>query len=67
MANAEQASTASYKRASSPSFLQAHIQLAESETLFKLSFNGAQTRLERDSAMAILLPAAASINAETGA
>src|SRR5215217_5691955 len=67
IANAEQAFTASYNLASSPSFLQAHIQLAESETLFKPSFKGAHTRLDSDSAIAIRLPAAGSINAETGA
>ena len=67
IANSEQASTASYKRASSPSFLQAHIQFAESETLFKLSFNGAKTMLLKASPMAFLLPAFGSINAEIGA
>src|SRR4051812_21890062 len=61
IAKSEQAFTAAYKRASSPSFLQAHIQLAESETLFKPSFSGAQTIFESDSAMALRLPAAGSI------
>ncbi|MNT29017.1 hypothetical protein D3C72_1647420 [compost metagenome] len=67
IAKSEQAFTASYNLASSPSFLQAHIQFAESDTLFKPSLSGAQTKLERDSPIAIRLPAAASINAETGA
>src|SRR6218665_2387965 len=66
MAKSEQACTALYKRASSPSFLQAHIQLADNETLFRPSFRGAQTRLERDSAMALRLPAASSIRAVNG-
>ncbi|MNV88762.1 hypothetical protein D3C71_1829920 [compost metagenome] len=66
MANSEHAFTASYKRASSPSFLQAHIQLAESETLSNPSFNGAHTILERDSAIALRLPAAALIKADSG-
>ncbi|MNJ03170.1 hypothetical protein D3C73_1633880 [compost metagenome] len=67
IAKSEQALTAEYNLASSPSFLQAHIQLAESETLFKPSFKGAQTMFESDSAMALRLPAAGSISAETGA
>ncbi len=67
IAKSEQALTASYNLASSPSFLQGHIQFAESEMLFKPSFKGAHTIFESDSAMAILLPAAASIKAESGA
>ena len=63
MAKSEQAFTASYKRASSPSFLQAHIQFADNETDCKLSFNGAQTKLDKASAIAVLEPAAGSINA----
>mgnify|MGYP006155986709 CR=1 FL=1 len=62
----EQASTASYKRASSPSFLQAHIQLAESETLFKPSLSGAKTMLDKASPIAFRLPAFGSIKAEIG-
>ena len=67
MANAEHASTASYKRASSPSFLQGHIQLADKETLLKPSAKGAQIILLKASPMAFLDPAAASINATIGA
>ena len=66
MAKSETACTALYKRASSPSFLQGHIQLAESETDFKPSFKGAQTRLVSDSAILFLLPAAGSIKADIG-
>ena len=65
--NSDTACTALYKRASSPSFLHGHIQFAESETLFKLSFNGAQIKFVKDSVIAILLPAAGSINPEIGA
>src|SRR6186713_1901034 len=43
IAKSEQASTAAYKRASSPAFLQAHIQLAEREIPFIPSLIGAQT------------------------
>src|SRR5690606_31026219 len=42
MENSETAFTASYNRASSPSFLQGHIQFADKDTLFKPSFKGAQ-------------------------
>src|SRR5688572_21235560 len=66
IANSEQASTASYSLASSPSFLHAHIQLAESDTLFRPSLSGAQTMLLSDSAMAVRLPAAGSTSAATG-
>jgi hypothetical protein len=41
--------------------------LAESDTLFKPSFKGAKTILERASPMAFLLPATGSIKAEIGA
>src|SRR5690554_7909691 len=58
--------TAAYKRASSPSLLAGHIQLAESETLFKPSFKGAQTMLVNDSVMAFLEPMAGSIKAVNG-
>src|SRR4051812_25675904 len=67
IAKSEQAFTAAYNLASSPSFLQAHIQLAESDTLLRPSFKGAHTRLDKDSAIAILLPAAGSIRADKGA
>ena len=63
IANSEQPLTASYKRASSPSFLQAHIQFAESETECKLSFNGAQTKFDKASPIAFLEPATGSIKA----
>ena len=66
MANSEQPLTASYKRASSPSFLQGHIQFAESETLFNPSFKGAQTRLVKASPIEFRLPATGSIKALTG-
>ena len=55
-----------YKRASSPSFLQGHIQLADKEIESKLSFKGAQIILVKDSVIAFLLPAAGSINPEIG-
>ena len=66
MANSETASTASYKRASSPSFLHGHIQLAERDTFFKPSFKGAQIILVKASVMEFLLPATGSINPEIG-
>ena len=67
IAKSEHPFTASYKRASSPSFLHAHIQFADKETEAKPSFNGAQTKFDKDSAMAFLLPATGSIKAEIGA
>jgi len=66
IANSETASTALYKRASSPLLLQGHIQFAESETDFKPSFKGANTILLNDSAIAFLLPALGSISAVNG-
>src|SRR5690606_8509983 len=66
MANSEQPSTALYNRASSPSFLQAHIQLADRETDLRPCSSGAQTMLVSASAMAFLLPATGSISAATG-
>ena len=66
MAKSAQAFTASYSLASSPSFLQAHIQLAESETLFKPSFNGAKTIFDKASPIEFLEPADGFIKAETG-
>ena len=67
IANSEMASTALYNRASSPSFLQGHIQFAERETLCKPSFKGAQIILVSASVMAARLPALGSISAATGA
>src|SRR5690554_7463877 len=62
----ETASTALYKRASSPGFLHGHIQLADNDTLFKPSSKGAQMMLVKDSVIAFLLPAAGSISAAIG-
>jgi len=67
MANWLAASTALYRRASSPGFLQGHIQLAERETLSISSFKGAHTRLVKASAMASTEPAAGSARAAWGA
>src|SRR5690606_13312368 len=66
IANSEQPSTAWYKRASSPSFLQAHIQLADRETDFRPSSSGAQTMFVSASAIEFLLPATGSISADIG-
>src|SRR5436190_20365477 len=66
IAKSEQALTAWYKRASSPSFLQAHIQFADKETPLIPSLIGAQIMLERASAIAVRLPAPASIKAAIG-
>src|SRR6218665_401315 len=66
IANSEHAFTASYNRASSPSFLQAHIQLADNEMLFKPSFSGAKTMLDNASPIEFREPADGSIKAETG-
>ena len=55
--NSEMAFTALYKRASSPSFLQGHIQFADKETLVRLSFSGAQIILVNASVIEFLLPA----------
>ena len=65
--NSDTAFTALYKRASSPSFLQGHIQFADNETLFNLSFKGAHIRFVSASVIAFLLPASGSINPEIGA
>src|SRR5690606_33163757 len=62
----ERASTAWYSRASSPSFLQGHIQFAERDTDLRPSSKGAQTRLVRDSPTLFLLPATGSIKPEMG-
>src|SRR5690606_8972132 len=66
MAKSEAAFTASYKRASSPSFLQGHIQLADRETDFNPSFIGAQTIFVKASAILFLLPAEGSITPGMG-
>ena len=66
IAKSETACTAVYKRASSPSFLHGHIQLADRETDASPSLSGAHTRLVKDSAILFLLPAAGSIKAEIG-
>src|SRR5690606_32395703 len=66
IANSETAFTASYKRASSPSFLQGHIQLADNETDFNSFFSGAQMILVNASVMEFLLPATGSIRPEIG-
>ncbi len=63
IAKSEQLFTAAYKRASSPSFLHAHIQLAEREIPFNPSLIGAQIIFDKASAIAFLLPAAGSIKA----
>src|SRR5690606_19075195 len=66
IAKSEQAFTAWYKRASSPSLLQAHIQFADKETPAKPFLIGANTKLDKDSAIAVRLPAAGSTIAATG-
>src|SRR5690554_1477419 len=66
MAKSEQACTASYNRASSPSLLQGHIQFAESDTPDNPFLMGANTRLDKASAMAFLEPAAGSTKAVSG-
>ncbi len=67
IAKSETASTAEYNLASSPSYLQGHIQLADRDTDFIPLSRGAHMRLVRHSAIAFLEPAAASINPLTGA
>src|SRR5690606_1602939 len=66
IAKSEHPLTASYKRASSPLFLQGHIQFAENETLFKPPLRGAKTRFDRASPIEFLLPATGSIKAVSG-
>src|SRR5690606_20956104 len=56
MAKSEQPFTASYKRASSPSLLHAHIQLAERETPASPFLRGAKTRFDKASPMALRDP-----------
>ena len=66
IANSDTAFTALNNLASSPSFLHGHIQFADRETLFKLSFSGAHTILESASVIEFLLPAAGFIKPEIG-
>ena len=66
IAKSEAACTASYKRASSPLLRHAHIQFAESDTLCKPSFKGAQIIFVRASAMALRLPAVGLMRAVKG-
>ena len=61
------ACTALYKRASSPAFLQGHIQLADNDTPLIPCSIGAQTKLVKASAIANLEPQAGFANAATGA
>src|SRR5690606_5310000 len=67
MAKSETAFTASYRRASSPSLLHGHIQLADKLTLFRLFCSAAHTIVVKASGIAILEPAVASISATNGA
>ena len=67
MAKLDTASTALYKRASSPLFLQGHIQFAERDTDSSWFSKGAHTKLVKDSAMALREPAASSIKLAMGA
>ncbi len=67
IAKSETALTALYKRTSSPSFRQGHIQFAESETDCSCSFKGAHIIFVKDSAMALREPASTSIKALKGA
>src|ERR1035437_8277524 len=62
-----QASTALYKRASSPTFLQGHIQLALNETLSNPSVRGAHTIFVNASAIANTDPASGFTKAAKGA
>ena len=57
----------SYKRASSPGFLQGHIQFADKEMALILSSSGAHTILVNASDIARTDPAAGSIKPEAGA
>src|SRR5690606_29855914 len=66
IAKSEQPFTASYRRASSPSLLQGHIQLADRETPAKPFLTGAKTRLDSASATALREPATGSTNAVKG-
>ncbi len=67
LANSEQASTALYRRASSPGLRQGHIQLALRETPCNPLVSGAKTMFVSASATAITDPAAGSIIATWGA
>src|SRR5690606_18968482 len=66
-AKSEQPCTASYRRASSPSLLQAHIQLADRDTPASPFLMGAKTRFDKASPMAFRDPATGSMSAESGA
>src|SRR5690606_31047073 len=66
IANSEQASTASYNLASSPGFLQGHIQFADRDTPEIPFLTGAHTILVSASAIEFRLPASAFASAETG-
>ena len=59
--------TASKSLASSPLFLQGHIQFALKDTPFSLFVIGAKTMLVKASAIEFLEPATGSISALTGA
>src|SRR5690606_25986878 len=67
MAKSEQPFTASYRRASSPSLLHAHIQLADRDTPANPFFMGAKTRFDSASPMALRDPATGSMRAASGA
>ena len=67
IAKSEAACTALYKRASSPSLRQGHIQFALNDTLANLSVSGANTIFVNASAIAITEPAAGSTIATCGA
>src|SRR5690606_31772582 len=66
IAKSEHPFTASYRRASSPSLLQGHIQLAERDTPCKPFLIGANTKLDKASAIALREPATGSTNAVNG-
>ena len=66
-ANLEQLSTARYRAASSPAFLQGHIQLADRETDFSPSLSCAPEMLVSASAMESTEPLAGSMRAACGA
>src|SRR5690606_1761420 len=67
IAKSEQPFTASYRRASSPSLLHAHIQLADRDTPTRPFLMGAKTRFDKASPMALRDPATGSISAVRGA
>src|SRR5690606_969742 len=67
MAKSEQPFTASYRRASSPLLLHAHIQMADSDTQASPFLMGAKTRFDKASPMALRDPATGSMSAVRGA